>query len=132
MSQNSLSGAQASRWGLRCARVLAAQLGASNPQGNSNECELNGQRVVIKCAHLNTDSVGVSYLMLERLDAVIGAFEVENGEYEIWRLSPDIYRKEMKGTRSQGPSAGKVGIIKKRIFQEYGTSLGRFAADTDA
>jgi len=131
MSQTSLSGAQASKWGLRCGKALAAQLGASNPQGNSNECELNGERVVIKCAHLNTDSVGVSYLMLERLDAVIGAFELENGEFEIWRLSPDIYRQEMTGTRSQGPSAGKVGIVKKRIFQEYGTSLGRFAANTD-
>lgn len=132
MSQTSLSGAEASRWGHRCSRAIAAQLGASEPQGNSNECELNGQRVVIKCAHLNTDSVGVSYLMLERLDAVIGAFEVESGHYEIWQLAPDIYRQEMTGTRSQGPSAGKVGIIKKRTFQEYGTSLGRVAANTDA
>jgi hypothetical protein len=70
--------------------------------------------------------------MLERLDAVIGAFELENGEFEIWRLSPDIYRQEMTRTRSQGPSAGKVGIVKKRVFQEYGTFLGRFAANTEA
>ena len=55
---------------------------------------MNGQKVVIKCAHLNTDSVGVSYNMLERLDAVIVAFEVESGEYEIRScLLPFIGRK---------------------------------------
>lgn len=125
MNQTSASGAQASEWGHRCARALATLLGASAPQGNSNECDLNGQRVVIKCAHVNTDSVGVTYLMLERLDAVIGAFEVDGGEYEIWRLPSEIHRAEMTGTRSQGPSAGKVGIVKRRVFQTYGTSLGK-------
>jgi hypothetical protein len=131
MSQTTISGAQASRWGLRCGRALAALLGASNPQGNSNECKLNGQKVVIKCAHINTDSVGVSYRMLERLDAVIGAFEVADSEFEIWQLSPEVYRTKMTGTKSQGPSAGKVGIVKRSVFQEYGTSLGRLVAKVD-
>ena len=93
---------------------------------------LNGQRIVIKCAHAKTDSVGVTYRMLKGLDAVIGAFEVEDDEYDIWSLSPDIYRKEMKETRSQGPSAGKVGKVKRNVYQKYGTLLGRFSIDTDA
>ncbi len=132
MTQDSISGAQASAWGRRCARALAPLLGASDPQGNSNECELNGQRVVIKCAHVKNNSVGVTYLMLEQLDAVIGAFEIETGEYDIWSLPSDIYRAEMTGTRSTGPSAGKVGNVKRTVFQTYGTALGRVALNTDA
>ncbi len=132
MKQDSLSGAQASEWGRRCARALAPLLGASDPQGDSNEWELNGQRVVIKCAHAKTKSVGVTYLMLEHLDAIIGAFEVETGEYDIWSLPSDVYRAEMTGTRSTGPSAGKVGNVKRTVFQTRGAYLGRLAINTDA
>lgn len=132
MKQDAVSGARASEWGHRCARALAPLLGASDPHGNSNECELNGQRVVIKCAHAKTNSVGVTYLMLGQLDAVVGAFETETGEFEIWSLPSDIYREEMTGTRSTGPSAGKVGNVKRRVFQMRGTSLGKVTVNTDA
>ena len=132
MSQTSLTGAQASSWGLRCGRALAVLLGASNPHGNSNKCELNGQMVVMKCAHFRNDKVGVSYHMLEQLDAVIGAFEDANGRYDVWSLSSDMYRNEMTGTRSTGPSAGKVGVVTKRVFQSHGSFLGRFEIDADA
>jgi hypothetical protein len=132
MSQTSLSGAQASSWGLRCGRALAALLGASNPPNNSNKCQLIGQMVVMKCAHFKNDKVGVSYHMLKELDAVIGAFEDADGKYDVWSLSSDIYHKEMTGTRSTGRSAGKVGVVTKRIFQTYGSFLGRFEINADA
>lgn len=132
MSQTSLSGAQASGWGLRCGRALAVLLGASKPPSNSNKCQLNGQMVVMKCAHFKNDKVGVSYHMLKELDAVIGAFEDADGKYDVWSLSPDIYRKEMTGTRSTGRSAGKVGVVTKRIFQTHGSFLGRFEINADA
>jgi hypothetical protein len=44
MKQDAVSGARASEWGRRCARALAPILGASEPQGTSNECELNGAK----------------------------------------------------------------------------------------
>ena len=131
MSQTSLSGAQASGWGLRCGRALASLLGASSPQRNSNRCKLNGQWVVMKCAHFKNDKVGVSYHMLEQLDAVIGAFEDADGRYDVWSLSPEMYRQEMTGTRSTGASAGKVGVVTKRVFQTHGSFLGRFEINAD-
>lgn len=131
MSQTSESGARASEWGHRCARELAARLGASEPRGNSNECELDGERVVLKCAHAKTDSVGVTYLMLGRVDAVVAAFEAEEGGYDVWRLPSDVYRGEMTATRSRGPSAGKVGQVKRKVFQARGSFLGRVTISAD-
>lgn len=63
----------------------------------SNEALLNGQHVVIKCAAPATDSVGVTYQMLERLDAVIGAFQLDDGSFELWSLSPGSSRAAAGG-----------------------------------
>ena len=75
MSQNRGSGVDADRWGHETARALAEKLGATKPSLRSNECLLGGKRIVIKCAGAATDSVGVTFRMLGRLDEVVGAFQ---------------------------------------------------------
>jgi hypothetical protein len=94
---------------------------------SSNECRYNGLRAVIKCAGAATKSVGVTYKMLDRLEIVIGAFECEDGTFELWSLSPAQFRSSMRATRSQGASAGKVGIVARQAFAQIGRSLGRVA-----
>ena len=58
---------------------------------SSNECLLNGELVVIKCAHLNCHTIGVTTRMTERIRAVLGAFEQEGGSYDVWRLAVEHY-----------------------------------------
>jgi hypothetical protein len=41
----------------------------------SNECRLDGRLIVIKTAASTTDSVRVTYRMLERLDGAFGCWE---------------------------------------------------------
>jgi hypothetical protein len=71
----------------------------------SNEYEVDGRRIAIKCARIKTKSVGVPYQMLDRVAGVLGSFEMNNGTYEIYEMTPDIYRKHMRPTRSKGASA---------------------------
>jgi hypothetical protein len=92
---------------------------------SSNECSLGGKRIVIKCARPNTNSVGVTYLMLKRLDEIVGAFELDDGSFEVWALTPSQYQQSMRATASKGPSAGRVGLVTKVVFEERGRSLGR-------
>jgi len=73
--------------------------------------------VVIKCAASATDSVGVTFKMLERLDSIIGAFQLDDGSFELWSLSPEKFRQEMRDTRSRGSAAGKVGIVRRDFFE---------------
>lgn len=117
MPQDRESGVAAVKYGLETAKTVAKVLGATKI-GNlrSNEYDLEGKRIVIKCARTSTKSVGVPYHMLKRLDAVIGSFETEAGSYELYEMTPEMYTKNMRPTRSKGASSGRVGIVRKSIF----------------
>ena len=90
---------------------------------------LDGKRVVIKCAASATDSVGVTFKMLGALDAIIGAFQLDDGSFELWSLLPDVFHSEMRETRSRGAAAGKVGLVGRSVFSTRGTLVGRIRID---
>jgi hypothetical protein len=86
MPQDRQSGLKASRFGKECARRIASAIGATMLGAKSNECIWNGQRTLIKTAHQRTTSVGVLYHMIERVDAVLGAFQDADESYRVMRL----------------------------------------------
>lgn len=125
MPQNRESGAAAVDYGLKTARKVAEALGADkigNPR--SNEFSWNGRRIVIKCARARTQKVGVPYHMLKRLDAIIGAFQQEDGSYLLYEMPPRMYQENMTSTYSKGRSAGRVGMVKKSIFLDNCVQVG--------
>lgn len=107
------------------ARAIASKIGAVMKGRTSNEATLDGKKVVIKCAASATDSVGVTFKMLDRLDSIIGAFQLDDEFFELWSLSPEKFRQEMRDTRSRGSAAGKVGIVRKDFFEKSGRLLAR-------
>jgi len=129
MSQDQASGAAANEWGRETARQIASRIGAEMLGSGSNEASLDGKRVVIKCAGRATDSVGVTFKMLETLDAVIAAFQLDDGSFELWSLPGDVFRAEMRDTRSRGAAAGKVGLVRRAVFSSRGTLVGRVRTD---
>jgi hypothetical protein len=120
MSQSKSSGAAASRWGLKTAHSLAKNIGAKMVSERSNEGVYCGSRVTIHCAAANTDSVGATYKTLERVDHVLGAFQVTDGSFELWRLTTKDFRAQMRETRSKGAAAGRVGLVRRSVFFESG------------
>ena len=118
--QNQQTGATASIWGRKTARAIASLIGASAPTGASNKCELDGEPVALHCARRRTKSVGVTYIMLARVKTVLGAFEEDDGRFRVIALSPEDFQRNMRPTRSTGPSAGRVGIVSKTAFERYG------------
>ena len=126
MPQDQESGARAVEYGLQTARQIAQELGGTKiGNSRSNEYEVSGRKIVIKCARINTKSVGVPYQLLDRVAAIFGSFQNENGSYDIYEMAPDIYRKNMKPTHSTGPSAGRVGMVRKTTFLDQGKFLQR-------
>jgi len=123
MPQDKRSGEEGNTYGHECGKEIAAALGALKLNPASNECLLNGDRVVIKCTHKKTNSVGVTYEMLKRIRAVVGAFEEKDGSYSIMILPAEDYIVHMSETRSRGSSAGKVGIVSKSLFHQHGRRL---------
>jgi len=124
MAQDRQSGAEANRFGRAQAVVIAKGIGAVMVRNGSNECLFRNERVVIKCARFATTKVGVSYKMLQNLDAVLGAFENSNGSYQVIRLSKNDYQAHMTPTRSKGPSSNRVGIVDRAVFERLGKAVG--------
>src|SRR6476646_2514351 len=100
MDQNRESGAKASEWGHVMAKLIAREIGASGMGKTSNECKLGEERIVIKCANIETQSVGVTYRMLERLDRVVAAFRLDEDSFELWAVSPTDFRSAMRESRT--------------------------------
>lgn len=122
MPQDQQTGLRASRYGKECARRIAVAIGAQMLGTKSNECIWNGQRAVIHCAHRKTSSVGVLYHMSGRIVAVLGAFQESDGSYRVMRLPMEhcIPIMKAKPTQSRGASAGRVGKIPRKTFEEEG------------
>jgi hypothetical protein len=120
--QDRETGAKASKWGHRMAELIAREISALGMRKTSNECKLGEERIVIKCANIRTQSVGVTYRMLERLDRIVAAFRLDDGSFELWALSPAEFRSAMRESRT---SAGKTGLVERAFFERHGKSLGR-------
>lgn len=120
MPQDRESGARANKFGRETAKAIADKIGAIPISKISNEFSLKNRKVTIRCAHHKTTSVGMSYKMKERIDDVILAHEQQNGEYKLYKISSDKYEQSMNPTKSKGPSAGKVGMVKISVFIEEG------------
>jgi hypothetical protein len=124
MPQNRETGAEADRWGRETARKIILLLHGKPISKFSNECKIRGQRLVVKCARPTTQKVGVSYQMLERIDAVIGAFARDHRMFDLFLLTASQYKVHMTPTRSRGASSGHVGMVRKLIFEQLGKSKG--------
>ncbi len=121
MPQNQETGAAGSHYGHECGRKIIAALGGKKLNSRSNAFLLDGKQYSVHCARRHTTSVGVTYLVLEHLDAVLGAFQQEDGSYRVLLLSAKQYRDNMYPTRSRGASAGRVGMVRRAVFEDVGT-----------
>jgi hypothetical protein len=117
MTQNRETGAEAARFGHEAAALIGKKIGAKKLTRNSNEFELNGQRVTIRTARQGNHQVGVLYDMLERVQSVIGAFEIVPNEFELLSLAPEVFHAEM---RDSNTGDGRVGLVRKKVFDEKG------------
>lgn len=123
--QDRTSGARANLYGHETARFIARHLGAQPLTSHSNEFELNGQRVTIRCARRRTTSVGVTYGMLDRVERVIAAFEQETGSYRLYALLPNTYRKRSRDSKGEG----RVGLVSRQVFYDEGDDLGEVGVE---
>lgn len=123
MPQNIDTGRAANEFGHDIPRRIAVILGAISLSSRTNEFSYNERRVAIKCARYHTTSIGVTYLMLERIEGIIGAFQEDQHNYDLYLLNVGAFRNNMRD--SQGSRAtGQVGLVARWIFKEQGQYLG--------
>jgi hypothetical protein len=128
MPQDRDTGAAGNTYGRDCGEMIAKLLGATKVKTgrSSNECHLNGKRVVIKCSRSKKpQQVGVYCEMFERIDAVIGAFENPDGSYHVYQLPLESFKEKM---RFREYTNGDRGLVTRAAFEEAGKLLEKIPA----
>lgn len=126
MPQNRKTGAMADKFGRETSRLIAKNLGAKGISPNSNEFAHEGRHITIRCAHHRTKDVGVPYKMLNRIDAVFAAFEDKEGNYDLYDISPNLFRVYMRDSKGQR----KVALVRRSVFLETGRFITHLAKTT--
>ncbi len=128
-SQDRLSGAKAGRWGLVTSRLIAELLGGSPLSDNSNEFELDGERITIRCAKPRTTSVGLTNAMRERVAYIIAAFQSNEGHFNLYRISPEDWHEHANETTENHQNHGRVTLLSRSVCQRIGEDIGEVDID---
>ena len=124
MPQDRSSGSEAAKWGRESGKRLGVALGGSAVSRIANEFALDGRRIAVKTAKGKTRSVGVTYLVLDRVDEVYAGWETNPDDFEVWSLAASLFRSNMRPTASHGPSAGRVAMVSRTTFEQLGRRVG--------
>jgi hypothetical protein len=124
MTQDRDSGAAANEFGRETAKKLAAALGARMTKPGSNEAMWDGKLVALKSAAPTTNMIGMTYKMLDRVEEVVAALQKGDGTFEVFALSAAAFKSAMRPTRSKGSSSGRVGVVRRSVFETTGRSVG--------
>jgi len=119
MPQDAESGKRANIYGHKTSQLIAEKIGAISVSDNSNEFALGGHLITIRCAKEGNLQVGVLYSMLDRVDSVIAAFEEKTGVYQLYEMSPFLYKIYMRDSKNEGI----IGLVAKKTFMEVARAL---------
>ena len=122
MPQTRETGATAAKFGHEAATLIGEKLGAKKLRRDANLFEWNGQPVTIRTARQGNNQVGVLYDMLERVQLVIAAFETAPDQFDLLSLSPEIFKAEMRDSKT---NSGRVGLVRRSVFADKGSFLGK-------
>ena len=121
MPQDAKSGARANKYGRDTSRLIAKQIGALSLKETSNEFAFEGRLITIRCAQKGNIQVGVLYSMLDRVDSVVAAFETEKNLYDLYEMTPSLYKMHMRDSKNEG----RLGLVSKQVFAKKGKALRR-------
>jgi hypothetical protein len=130
--QDQASGAAANRWGHVTARQIAEILGAEETSTTSNEFELDGLPVTIRCASVGNNQVGLTNGMRDRVAFVVAAFQRREGHFELYRMTPAVWSGHANEASKGATVRGRLTYNNLARFRQFGESLGEIElADHD-
>ncbi|WP_321429053.1 hypothetical protein [uncultured Methanolobus sp.] len=137
MGQNKNTGREGVVFGRRMAELAFRHLGSEllNTKTKSNETKFNGQIVVLKSAHKNTSSVGVTLNVLENIQSIIAVLEnkekQEDGvhKYTLYKVPVEWYKQHMYPSRSSPSAAKTTRMVNCNPIRKNGEVIGELICD---
>ena len=124
MAQNKETGAVANRFGKSAAKRISQLLGLKRTSAVSNEVEYKGQKAVIKSARFGNHYIGVTLEMLKRIKLIIAAFETLDGDFGLYILSADIFKRNIRIGHHK-----HIALVRKKVFLEDGAFIRSLRID---
>lgn len=132
MGQDMITGQAGNNFGHLMGTYAAEYLGTKllDTGTKSNQAILNGEQVVIKAAHKNTSSVGVTLNVLEQVQSIVAVLEDKNTssnnihEYTIYKVPKDWYKKHMRPSRSSERAARTTRMVNCNLIRAHGEQIG--------
>ncbi len=118
--QNRETGRIANRIGRYIAGKIAESLGTELISENSNECEYDGSRCVIKTARSGNNLFGITKRMHERLDNVLLAVESKLNNFDVYIIEMETLLSRCATT---GENSGKGKVTSYAVYDAI--SLGK-------
>lgn len=115
MPQDTTTGRDGHNWGRAMAVKVARAIGATMSGARTNECEFQGRRSVIKSARAGNTFVGVTYIMLERLDSVIAVFEHDDHDFHVHEVPIDHFRAHI--SVNSGANKKRVALVSRTVIE---------------
>ncbi|KGK99218.1 hypothetical protein LI82_04130 [Methanococcoides methylutens] len=137
MGQTPETGQAGNNFGHRMGEHVAKRLGTQllETGTGSNEAIYDGERVILKSAHKNTSSIGVTINVLETVQAIIATFEDKNKSsqnlhhYTIYRVSFNWYKEHMKPSRANERASRTTMMVTRSSIRKEGKVIGEFECD---
>ncbi len=130
MPQDRDTGAAGNEYGHETALRVAEKVGASGLGKASNECRIDGKRIVIKCARAGTASVGVTYKMLDRLDGIWELSSSTMGPTISCCLTPAVTGSRC-GRRGARAPVRDGSVLSRGVFSSSTVALLAMFGSTD-
>ena len=120
-TQDQESGAAAAKWGREVGPLIAKKFGAEQIRPNVNEFLLDGQRIALKTASRTNNQIGVYNSVRDRVKYIWGAFEKDSGLFEVYELTPTVWKKHAREAVQSSANHGKLTLMNHATFKELST-----------
>ena len=123
MPQDQASGDAGRLFGNECGRRLLELISATRGAGRSNECVWEARRAGVKCAQLKSTpnpTIGALADMLERIEVVVAAFQVEGQEFEVHWMSADDYVRHSRLKKAGEKRTKDQRMMNRSVFVRNG------------
>ncbi len=133
MGQDIITGRAGNDFGHLMGTYAAEHLGTKllDTGTKSNQAILNGEQVVIKAAHKNTSSVGITLNVLLQVQSIVAVIEDKGAssrnihEYTIYKVSKDWYKKHMTPSRSSERASRTTRMVNCNLIRAHGEQIGK-------
>lgn len=121
--QDETSGREGRDFGVSAGRRLAEKLG-SLVSPIATELELvDGRPATIRTARRRNTQWGCLDTVLQRVDIIICAYTKDDKNFQLWEITPEIWRRESRSASAGHKLHGKLTLINKATAEKFGRRL---------